>query len=68
MSDNVRMAKGTDRRDERITIRVPAAVRVVLEREAAAQRRSLSDLILIFIEQGLGTSSALGSAKRKGGR
>lgn len=63
MSDNVRLAKGTERRDERITIRVPASIRVALEREAVGQRRSVSDLILIYIEQGLGIGAL---AKRKG--
>ncbi len=62
------MAKGTELRDERITIRVPAAVRVALDREAAAQRRSVSDLILIYIERGLEMPHAIGAAKRKGGR
>ena len=68
MSDISYMAKGTDRRDERITIRVPAAVRVALERVAAAQRRSVSDLILIYIERGLEMPHALGAVKRKGSR
>lgn len=68
MSDNVLMAKakgtkGTDRRDDRITFRAPAAVRVALEREAAAQRRSVSDLILLMIEDALGMGAL---AKRKG--
>ena len=35
-----------ERRDERITIRLPATLRKKLEREARAQQRSLGDTIV----------------------
>lgn len=56
------MAKGTERRDARLTIRIPQSVKAELEREAERERRSVSDMIIIFV------TDALASRKRKGGR
>lgn len=48
------MPKGPERRAERITIRVPPSLRVALEAEAAAQLRSVSDVIILAIMKSLG--------------
>ena len=62
MSDNVPMAKGTERRDARLTIRIPLSVKAELEREAERERRTVSDMIIIFV------TDALAIRTRKGGR
>lgn len=40
------MPKGTERRDERITIRIPPSLRPLLEHAAEEDGRSVSDFIV----------------------
>lgn len=50
MADNLKMAKGTDLRDDRITIRLPSSLRQAIQREADRDRRTLADMIVIALE------------------
>lgn len=47
------MPKGPERRDERITIRIPSSLREALDREAEAQRRSVADVVTIILTDAL---------------
>lgn len=49
MSDTVRMGAGREKRDERMTFRVPSALRVAIERAAERDRRSVSDWIVLTL-------------------
>ena len=49
MSDNWHMTKATEKRSERITIRLPATVRAAIERAAARDRRTVSDWIVLTL-------------------
>jgi uncharacterized protein (DUF1778 family) len=48
------MRKRRELRDERITIRIPARLRAALERAAAAEMRSVSDVILLAVMDRVG--------------
>ena len=67
MSDTCRMTKGTEIRDERITIRIPKSLRTALDKEAAAQMRTVSDVIILCLIKSLGVKPKAKRA-RKGGR
>ncbi len=56
------MYKGTVTRDQRITIRIPAALKEAVERAAAQDRRSLADVIIPVLE------AAFVKAPRKAGK
>jgi uncharacterized protein (DUF1778 family) len=67
MSDNRRMPKGSERRDERITIRVPQSIRAALDAAAEAEMRSVSDVIVLCVMKQLGVKPKR-MTKRKGAR
>jgi uncharacterized protein (DUF1778 family) len=50
-------------KDTRLTFRMPAATREALERAADEERRSVSDLAVLVIEDWLAARSASGAAK-----
>jgi uncharacterized protein (DUF1778 family) len=58
MSDTVIMGK-RDKRDDRLTFRVPTTLRVAIERAAERDRRSVSDWIVIALTD---------AVKSKGGK
>jgi hypothetical protein len=60
MGDNQNVTKGTEKRTTRLSVRVPESLKSTLEREAERERRTLADLVIILLEQGL--------AKRSGKR
>lgn len=53
MSDNRSMATDSDRRDERITIRISKQLRDKIERAAERDRRKVSDWIVVKLEDAL---------------
>lgn len=60
MGDSMNMTKGTEKRTTRLSVRVPESLKSTLQREAERERRTLADLVIILLEQGL--------AKRSGKR
>jgi hypothetical protein len=60
MGDNGCVTKGTAKRTTRLSVRVPESLKSALEREAVRERRTVADLVIILLEQGL--------AKRTGKR
>lgn len=42
--------KGQVRREERITLRIPTALKAALEREAQRDRRSVADIVIPVLE------------------
>lgn len=53
MSDNGGMVKSGDRRDTRITIRIPESLKVALEQRAERERRSVSDMAVLILTDAL---------------
>ena len=51
MSDDRRMAKGTERRSERFTLRLPPTLRAAIERLSAEDGRSPSDWIVRRLQE-----------------
>lgn len=47
------MARGVERRDSKLTIRIPGTVKAALEREAERERRSVSDIVIMFVTDAL---------------
>lgn len=58
MSDTVIMGK-RDKRDDRLTFRVPTTLRVAIERAAERDRRTVSDWIVVALTD---------AVKSKGGK
>ena len=50
MADNGVMYRAGDR-DDRITIRLPAALKAALEAEAVRDRRSIADIVIPVLER-----------------
>lgn len=44
------MVKGSEIRDEKISIRLPASLLVAIQREAERDRRSVADVIVFTLE------------------
>lgn len=57
------MPKGTERRTERLSIRVPLSLKEALEREAARDRRTSADLAIILLTDGLKARSRKGAGR-----
>lgn len=64
MGDNGCMTKGTAPRTARLSVRVPAGLKRELEAEAARERRTLADVVIILLERGLGAREK--KASRRG--
>lgn len=44
------MVKGPEKRDERVTVRMPSSLRKAIERAAVRDRRSVADWIVLALE------------------
>ena len=53
MRRSSQVTRDSERRDARITFRAPESLREALEREAAEQRRSISDVVTIILTDAL---------------
>ena len=47
------MVKGAERRDARITVRIPSSLLEAIEREAEEQRRSVADVVMLILSDAL---------------
>lgn len=47
------MVKGPEKRDARITVRIPTSLKDALEREARRQRRSIADVLYMIVSDAL---------------
>lgn len=54
------MVKGLERRDSKITIRLPQSLRDALEREAARERRTVSDVMILLLTDAMAKRSPKG--------
>lgn len=52
--------KGLERRDSKITIRLPQSLRDALEREAARERRTVSDVMILLLTDAMAKRSPKG--------
>lgn len=55
LSDNVDMTKGPEPRSAKITVRIPESLLEALERKAAKDRRSVSDVVVLMLEDAFTT-------------
>jgi predicted HicB family RNase H-like nuclease len=52
--NNAPMPRLADKRDHQLTIRIPKRLREALDREAAADRRSVADIVVNMLEDRYG--------------
>ena len=62
MGDNGAMPKGPEGRTARLSVRVPESLKLALEQEAVRDRRTLADVVIIMLTDGLAKDT------KKGGR
>ena len=63
MGDIGAMAKDIERRTARLSVRIPASLKVALEREALRDRRTLADVVIIMLSDTLSQRSKKGARR-----
>ena len=63
MGDKGIMAKGSERRTTRLSVRVPESLKIALEREAERDQRTLADVVNIMLTEGLAKRRRKGSKR-----
>jgi uncharacterized protein (DUF1778 family) len=59
------VAKGSEKRDIRFSMRIPTSVHARLRRAADADRRTMADFVLIVVERALEEFETAQAARRR---